>query len=208
MIEDFEEELVIPDPQKEISFDALESNLEIDSLDGLSENILKRAFGEEVTEDITTPIAKRSFIIQQCTSPAQVMDMLIKFYCTHFSGCFFTTIVNNIVHELYLRYVFAVNCPNLVFEHHVRAKLCGDDHIYSFSDVCKEFMTPHKIRDGMEELGQVYTSDIKDQPLEDRFRRFEEITFLGAHPVLVEGQYSGALKKATIEECLHWTPIS
>ena len=59
LIEDFEEELVIPDPQKEISFDALESNLEIDSLDGLSENILKRAFGEEVTEeDEAAPVAK------------------------------------------------------------------------------------------------------------------------------------------------------
>jgi hypothetical protein len=158
-----------------------------------------------VDEGITTPTAKKSFIEQQCHSPAQVLSTLIKFKTTHFSGCFFTTIVNNIIHELYLRYLFLKNCPTHVFEQNVRLKVCGDDHIYSFSDAVKDQMTPHKIRDGMEGLGQVYTSDIKDHPLEDRFRSFEEITFLGAHPVLVEGNYSGALKKTTIEECLHWT---
>ncbi|AIY32625.1 polyprotein [Fisavirus 1] len=156
-------------------------------------------------EGITSSVAKDSFIVQQCFSSAQILDVLIKFKTTHFSGCFFTTIVNNLVNELYIRFCFQKMCPGKIFREHVRAKVLGDDHIYCFSDEVAEDCKPWNIREHMLLLGQVYTSDRKNEELQNNFRNFEEITFLGAHPVIFEGQYTGALKKDTLEETLHWT---
>jgi hypothetical protein len=147
----------------------------------------------------------RSFTNQQRWSPAQIAKHKVWFRHTHYSGCFFTTLMNTVAHDLYLRYVFILQCPHLQFNKHVRMKVLGDDHIYCFSEEAAPFMTPFQIRDGMEILGQVYTSDKKDEELKDDFRTFEEITFLGAHPILYDGQYCGALKKSTLEETIHWT---
>jgi len=113
--------------------------------------------------------------------------------------------MNNINHEIYLRYIFAKRNPAKVFREHCRIKVGGDDHVYCFSDTVAPNMTPFMIRDSYRELGHTYTSDIKDEELKDEFRTFEEITFLGAHPILVDGKYCGALKKKTIEEQFHWT---
>jgi hypothetical protein len=159
----------------------------------------------ELAGSLSSQLVKNNFVHQQCYSPAQVLDVLICFKTTHFSGCFFTTIVNVIVHELYLRHVFAQLCPQLSFDENVRAKIVGDDHIYCFSDEAKEVMTPWNIRDEMAKIGQVYTSDVKNEELKNEFRAFEDITFLGAHPKLIRGKYCGALKKSTLEETLHWT---
>nr|ULF99744.1 MAG: putative polyprotein [Picornavirales sp.] len=147
--------------------------------------------------------AKECFVKQQCFSGAQVYDFMVYYKCTHFSGCFFTTIVNNLVNELYLRYIFARVYPTEIFEKHVRAKILGDDHIYCFSDECS--LSPFVIRDEMDSLGLTYTSDKKNEDLLDEFRTFEQITFLGAHPILIKGQYCGALKKSTLEETILWT---
>jgi len=154
---------------------------------------------------VTTNVAKNSFIIQQCFSSAQVLNVLIKFGTTHFSGCFFTTIVNNLINELYIRYCFSKLCPELIFSEHVRLKVLGDDHIYCFSDEAAERCRPWDIREQMEKLGQTYTSDRKNEELGNEFRAFEDITFLGAHPIEMFGQFTGALKKETLEETLHWT---
>ncbi|APG76671.1 hypothetical protein [Hubei tetragnatha maxillosa virus 1] len=160
----------------------------------------------DLCDSETVPnIAKESFVYQQCFSAAQVLDALIQFKTTHFSGCFFTSIVNNIVNELYIRYCFYKVCPNEVFHDHVRIKVLGDDHIYCFSDKVAENCRPWVIREIMSELGQVYTSDRKNEELTNEFRDFKDITFLGAHPVEFGGKWAGALKKETLEETLHWT---
>ncbi|QIR76478.1 hypothetical protein FA592_09635 [Sulfurospirillum diekertiae] len=50
-----EEDILIP--QVDVAFDALAQNGDIDSLDDLNENLLKKAFGEEVNEEESTPIS-------------------------------------------------------------------------------------------------------------------------------------------------------
>lgn len=49
------------------------------------------------------------------------------------------------------------------------------------------------------------TSDDKTTPLTKDPRRFDEITFLGAHPRVYEDFWTGALKKATLTETMRWT---
>nr|ULF99737.1 MAG: putative polyprotein [Picornavirales sp.] len=156
-----------------------------------------------MANDQVSEIEKKVFVKQQTTSPAQVLDTLVYFKSTHFSGCFFTTIVNNLVNEMMLRYCFAKEKPGLIFDDHVRLKVLGDDHIYNFSDQGR--ITPFKIRERMLEMGMTYTSDVKNVELKDEFRLFTDLTFLGAHPREIRGQYCGALKKSTLEETILWT---
>lgn len=158
-----------------------------------------------LADDLTNEMGMKSFVLQQNFSPSQFDDQLVYFQVTYFSGLFLTSIMNNINHEIYLRYMFEKAEPNRIFDDHVRLKLGGDDHIYCFSDLVKDSFTPFKIRDYYKQLGHTYTSDIKDQDLVDEFRSFEDITFLGAYPKLLYGKYCGALKKTTIEEMVHWT---
>jgi hypothetical protein len=160
---------------------------------------------EQLGKELTTEIGLKSFYNQQNFSPAQFSDRLIYFLVTYFSGLFLTTIMNNITHENHIRYIFAKRNPTKVFEEHARAKVGGDDHVYNFSDEVAENMTPFQIRETFKELGHTYTSDSKDEELKDEFRKFEDITFLGAHPVLINGKYCGALKKKTLQEMIHWT---
>lgn len=153
----------------------------------------------------TVPVKmKEAFLENQVDPFVQYDRWLIEMKTSHFSGCFFTTVVNNLVHELYLRYVFAIVYPDLRFSENVRCKILGDDHIYSFSRKAQQ-LNPLKIASVLSSIGQKYTSDVKDAELDDEFRRFEDITFLGAHPIMYEGKYCGALKKSTIEESCCWT---
>lgn len=50
-----EEDILIP--QVDVAFDALAQSGDIDSLDDLNENLLKKAFGEEVNEEESAPIS-------------------------------------------------------------------------------------------------------------------------------------------------------
>lgn len=60
---------------------------------------------------------------------AQIDKYRFKPKSLHFSGCFFTTIVNCLVNEGYIRYVFAHLNPGKNFDEHVRVKVLGDDHL-------------------------------------------------------------------------------
>ncbi|APG77999.1 hypothetical protein 1 [Hubei picorna-like virus 8] len=150
-----------------------------------------------------------SFYEHQVKSPVIVEKYLLEFENTQFSGCFFTTILNCLVHDVMLRYIFDLACEqskvNFEFDAHVRAKILGDDHIYCFSDEAKELMTPKKIQELYATIGAIYTNDLKGDDVGNEFRKFDEITFLGAHPRLVNGQWIGALKKDTINEMTLWT---
>lgn len=163
-------------------------------------DLLMDLMGEVVSDNM-----KKNFVNHQMNSPAALAMELIYFGNMHFSGCFFTTIINNIVHEAYIRYIFSKVCGQFVFDECVRMKVLGDDHIYCVSGDVREFFRPFVLRDELKKLGQVYTSDIKECELVDQFRDFEDVTFLGAHPIMVNGKYCGALKKDTIYEMLHWT---
>lgn len=161
--------------------------------------LLMDLMGEVVPKEM-----KQAFVKNQMDPYVQYSQWKFRLKTSHLSGCFFTTIVNNLVHEMYLRYIFMRQYPDLSFSKHVRSKILGDDHIYSFSEECRE-LNPVRIAELLAEIGQTYTSDKKDQPLTEEFRSFEDITFLGAHPVMLEGYWCGALKKETIQESTCWT---
>ncbi|APG78468.1 hypothetical protein [Hubei picorna-like virus 11] len=142
------------------------------------------------------------FIRHQTQGYVQIADRL--FYQTqgHFSGCMFTTLVNCLVNEAYIRYCFMRQCPGKFFDSSVRVKTLGDDHIICVaSDVDFGFSA---IQARMRELGQVYTSDTKESECPD-YRPFGELTFLGAQPIKFRGQWVGKLLKRIIQQTLMWT---
>lgn len=142
------------------------------------------------------------FIKHETESPAQLGATRFWTKSNHMSGCFYTTIVNCLVNEGYFRWAFAKLNPTLIYDEHVRCKFLGDDHIAKASEMCK--FDQVSIARVLESLGQEYTSDRKGEEIVP-FRRFEEITFLGAHPMKVDGFWCGALKKTTLEETCLWT---
>lgn len=120
----------------------------------------------------------------------------------HFSGCFFTTLINCFVGEGYMRYVFDRLQPGLDFDENVRLKVLGDDNIVCVSDRVE--ITPRDIEREMLSIGQVYTHADKKSTLGRDWFKFEEITFLGTHPVLVENMWSGAQRKESLWETIQW----
>jgi len=155
--------------------------------------------------DFVPGLVHENFVRHQMKSPIQARESLLFLDASHLSGCFFTTIINNLVNEMYLRYIFGLSEPHLFFEDHVRLKVLGDDHIFCFSDRVKAKFTPVQIERKLRPLNLIYTSDDKSRELDDSFRSFEDITFLGAHPRNVNGRYCGALRKTTLKEMLCWT---
>nr|UFT26907.1 putative polyprotein [Drosophila-associated picorna-like virus] len=150
-----------------------------------------------------------SFYQHQVKSPVIVEKHLLTLENTQFSGCFFTTILNCLVHDAMLRYIYDLVMEkagkNLEFEANVRAKILGDDHIYCFSNEAAVYMNPKTIQEAYAEIGSEYTDDLKDANVGVEFRPFEDLTFLGAHPRIINGKWVGALKKDTIYEMVLWT---
>jgi len=137
-------------------------------------------------------------------SDLQVGDFRFRCICNMASGCFWTTFINCFVNEGYVRYLFSLDFPNLNFEDNVRMKALGDDHLIAISDRVR--WTPKGIAERFrKELGQKYTSSIKGAVLEDKAKPYKDTTFLGAHPVKIDGLWCGAMKKDTIYQALQWT---
>ncbi|APG77998.1 hypothetical protein [Hubei picorna-like virus 10] len=147
---------------------------------------------------------KSNFVKHQMNNTIQYKKWMWKLKSGHLSGCFFTTIVNNLVNEAYFRYVFKLQAPELIFDQVVRMKVLGDDHVVSVHEKAINRINPIVIKEALALIGQEYTSDDKVTELTEEFRNFENITFLGAHPRLVNGIYSGAVKDDTISNLLHW----
>ncbi|ASH99194.1 polyprotein [Pansavirus 2] len=143
-----------------------------------------------------------AFVRHQTSGYVQINN--IGFYQNygHFSGCFFTSLVNCLVNEAYMRYAFTFLRPALPFDRHVRMKTLGDDHLVAFSD--EAAMTFDEISRAMATLGQVYTSDLKEEKGTIQ-TDFSKVTFLGTSPVMFNGQWVGALKKDILEEAPKWT---
>jgi hypothetical protein len=136
-------------------------------------------------------------------TPMQVGAFQFSTICNQASGCFWTTILNCLVNEAYVRYIFKITHPHLIFEEQVRMKALGDDHIIAVTknvDWNPKILSKHYA----ELLDQQYTSSVKGAELEDYRKTFNQITFLGAHPVRVEGLWCGAMKKDTIYQTLQW----
>jgi len=136
-------------------------------------------------------------------SPAQIMDVRFWTISNHMSGCFFTTILNNLVNEGYMRFTFHKLNPGKCYDECARAKYLGDDHVIAVKKGV--VMQPTEIAKIMKTLGQEYTSANKGAPLEDHYIKFEEVTFLGAHPRVLNGHWTGAMKKDTLYETIQWT---
>ena len=85
----------------------------------------------------------------------------------------------------------------------IRFVILGDDHILSKKKDLD--LTPIKLGKILSTIGQKYTSAFKDRELEDFCSDFKEVLFLGAHPREVNGVWTGALRKQTLEEGLLWT---
>nr|QZZ63319.1 hypothetical protein [Nelson Picorna-like virus 2] len=137
----------------------------------------------------------------------KVMSQIGKFqfeaHSNHCSGGFFTTIINCLTVHGYISYVFRVLEPTLRFRDECREKCLGDDHVIAVSDKVK--FTPLDVQREMGKLAQTYTSSIKEQPIREKWNTFDEVTFLGVHPVLINDKWSGAQSTDSLWESPQWT---
>jgi hypothetical protein len=143
-----------------------------------------------------------AFLTHEMSSPIQMGIIKIHLKSAHLSGCFFTTIMNCLVNEAYVRYCFAKTNPYKIYDQNIRGKFMGDDHVICVSDQVDFGF--NAIQAEMKKINQIYTSDTKQLQCED-YKSFEEITFLGAHPRLINGSYSGAIKKDIATQSILWT---
>uniref|UniRef100_UPI0009476016 polyprotein n=1 Tax=Posavirus sp. TaxID=1930510 RepID=UPI0009476016 len=132
----------------------------------------------------------------------RVHNKMYKFVSANFSGNIFTTVLNNIVNSLMIRYVYYLEHDKYKYDEVIRGVFCGDDHVLCVDRSKVEFSGKDLAR-LMPSLNQVYTSDVKDAEIED-YRNFEEISFLGCIPKKIDGLYIGALKKSTLESHINW----
>jgi hypothetical protein len=123
--------------------------------------------------------------------------------CNNASGGFWTTILNCITAELYFRYGFKKDHPGKIFEAFISLVILGDDHIVSVSKEIE--WNPLQIAASMSKVGQVYTSAVKERELTKDYESFDQILFLGHYFRKVDGSWSGALRKSTLEESVLWT---
>jgi hypothetical protein len=159
--------------------------------------LLRDLLGDLVTDE------EWNFIYDHETkSPLQIKDKLYWIKSNHFSGCFFTTILNCLVSEAYIRYCFTRLDPDLIYWRDYRIKTLGDDNIISISD--KVTFTPLDLQSMMLEVNQDFTHSLKDQQLTENWSSFDQINFLGTQPRMVNGFWAGAQLKSSLWETVQW----
>ncbi|APG77925.1 hypothetical protein [Beihai picorna-like virus 68] len=142
------------------------------------------------------------FLLDYESSPMVLGSNLINDPRYHKSGTLFTTILNCLVNEFYVRYAFLNACPGKCFDDYCRIKTLGDDHIISVSTDVK--FNPLILATLLGDLGQTYTDDNKEECTEE-MRSFEQISFLGSIPrKLQNGKFVGVPKKSHLDG-LHFT---
>nr|UIW13719.1 MAG: polyprotein [stool-associated RNA virus] len=141
------------------------------------------------------------FVECEVDSPVQYGTYRYWFNTQHNSGCLFTTIVNNLVNSMMMRYMFGLVYGHLRYDTYVRGIFLGDDHVLCVNvNACPDFNQQYLI-DNFHKLGQIYTDDQKNVNNVAPYRRFEEITFLGSHPFNFEGLgWCGRIRKDTLEQ--------
>ncbi|APG77926.1 hypothetical protein [Beihai picorna-like virus 69] len=142
------------------------------------------------------------FLLEYESSPMVLENRMIIDPRYHKSGSLFTTILNCLVNEFYVRYAFLQACPGRGFDEYCRIKTLGDDHIVSVSD--RVDFNPLVLSEHLKKLGQIYTNDNKEECTAD-MREFSEISFLGSVPrKMSNGKYVGVAKKSHMDG-LHYT---
>lgn len=126
-----------------------------------------------------------------------------------FSGNLFTSVCNCMVNCLYVRYAW-YRLTQLPFDDHVRMVVCGDDNVISISDYASTFFNGPILAEQLALIGNTYTSDQKDKPLQP-WVPFDEITFGGCAPMREHltsssvARYVGILTKDRLKHSLSWT---
>nr|QKN88983.1 MAG: polyprotein [Picornavirales sp.] len=116
-------------------------------------------------------------------------------YSINPSGNLFTTIINSIVNEMYLRYMFYKVNPNKIFDDYIHAIVYGDDAILSVElDARLDFFMLKRLG---AEMGLKLTNGSKDQEEKD-FLTFEETSFLSHKYRQTEFGWMGYLKKKNL----------
>jgi hypothetical protein len=139
----------------------------------------------------------------ECKTYAQISNVRFKTVSNNMSGCFFTTGLNCLVNDMYMRYCFMRLCPGRVFDQCVRAKYLGDDHILGVVG-CPSF-NPLSLGEAMREIGQIYTSADKVSDLTSEYSTFDQVTFLGSIPSKINGLWCGKIKSSIANEAVQWT---
>ncbi|APQ44535.1 polyprotein, partial [Posavirus sp.] len=142
------------------------------------------------------------FVYLSCHPWVRIHNKMYKFVAANFSGNVFTTVINNLVNSLMIRYCYYLEHKQYSYDEVIRGVFCGDDHILCVDRSKIEFSGKDLAR-LMPKLNQIYTSDVKDAEIED-YRVFEDISFLGCIPKKIDGVYVGALKKSTLESHINW----
>nr|QRD99373.1 MAG: polyprotein [Posavirus sp.] len=125
--------------------------------------------------------------------------------CAHFSGCCFTTIINNIMNELYMRYCFRKLYPRLDFDTNIHCLFYGDDHLLCMD---KDMDFPFSyIQATLAKLGQVYTPASKTATSPDYFYNISDLLFCSSKFVPRHGVYVGVLDDKVSKRLFYYTKI-
>lgn len=148
--------------------------------------------------------ACKYFYVHETKAPIQIKNKLYYVKCSNKSGCVFTTLVNCMVNKHYIRYSVRALCPTESYSENFVDSVCGDDNILG---CVKSFFEPDDLAAVMKDhLGQEFTPADKSENFGTWKKDFKELTFLGAHPRIgLNGLYTGAMRKDTLEETPKWT---
>ncbi|APG77948.1 hypothetical protein [Jingmen picorna-like virus] len=159
---------------------------------------------ELLPTELQDSVAWDQFVRYQTESGVQYRNQRFYFEVAHLSGCLFTTIGNILTNSLYMRIMFNRLYPHLEFDKCVRACFCGDDHVMSVDVEKAPLFNQNYLIQNFSKLGQVYTDDQKNTFGVPAFRKFSEISFLGATPIYLSKGWCGRMRKDTLEQAVSW----
>jgi hypothetical protein len=139
----------------------------------------------------------------ECYSRCLLGPFIFRVRNNNCSGGFFTTIINCLQNDFYLRWAFRNIFPYESYDDKVVSVLLGDDHHTSFCDTLQ--VNPHDFAKFFASKGLTYGSAFKGEELPDHLVNFEQTIFLGCMPICFKDRYTGALKKESIEGALTYT---
>jgi hypothetical protein len=137
-------------------------------------------------------------------SPVQAGRSIHLFRDGLFSGGVWTSIIGCFINESYNRDCVMVKYPHLEFDENFRLAKLGDDHLLGYDNL-KTPYRPDEHGESMKRLGQKYTSAFKDEELGSEPKHFDKVLYLGSHPRIVHGMWTGALRKSTLEQMVSYT---
>ena len=161
--------------------------------------LLDHWLGDEFDET-----AWKMHVKHQTEAQIQFGWSLVSVVAAHFSGLFWTTIMNILTNDINSRMAFNL-ITDLDYDKHVRSQFHGDDNRHKFSrEAISAGVTPKRFAEAMAQIGQTYTSDVKGEALTDSFKPWTSCTFLAAYPVKTEWGWTGALREETLLDAPQW----